>query len=134
MEWRKEGDKMVVRLMRGEKIMATLSEFLDRTGIKGGLIQGIGAVDEAELGSFSIKEKRFNTRKFTGFYELSSFLGTISETGIHAHAVFSNPDFKCIAGHFIEARIAVTGEFFITEMRKIRRADDKETGLSFMEL
>ena len=42
MEWRKEGDKMVVRLMRGEKIMATLSEFLDRTGIKGGFIRGTG--------------------------------------------------------------------------------------------
>ena len=134
MEWRKEGDKIVVCLKRGEKIALTLNEFFERSGIKGGFIQGIGAVDQAELASFSIKEKKFNSSHLEGFFELTSFMGTISEIGLHAHTVLSDAAMKCYGGHFMEARICITGEFFITEMKKIRRADDKLTGLKFMEL
>ena len=133
-EWRKEGDKLVVSLKRGEKIVVTLNEFFERSGIKGGFMQGIGGLDEAEIAFYSLEEKTYHSKKYSQDLELVSLLGTITETGLHAHVVISDREMKCYAGHLMDARIAVAGEFFITEMKKIRRAENKFTGLKHVEL
>lgn len=134
MEWRKDGDKLVVCLKRGERIAATLNEFFERSGIKGGFVQGIGAVRDSEIAAYSVEEKKYVTRKSSQPMEIASLLGTISETGLHAHVVLSDHGMNCLAGHLVESTVYATAEIFVTEMRKLRRRDDAETGLKILEL
>ena len=57
MDFKRFGDKYIVRLDKGEEVVETLTEFIKDEDIKLGRVTGIGAVDFAEIGLFYTKEK-----------------------------------------------------------------------------
>jgi uncharacterized protein len=135
MEFRKDGDTYIIRLGRGEKLFESMQKFFDQTGVKGGEIQAIGGVDEITLGFFHLDKQDYAWKTFAGNdLELLSLLGTVSEAGLHAHAVVANEEYMCFGGHVREARVSATMEIFLREHKKIRRQPDKATGLKLMEL
>jgi uncharacterized protein len=134
MESRKEGDSFVIRLGRGERLAAALAEFLANTGIKGGKMQAIGAVDEVILGYYDIASREYTWKTVGEELEVASLLGSVTEAGLHAHGVFSDRQFRCYGGHVKDARVSATLEIFLREHKKIRRMEDKPTGLQLMEL
>ncbi|MEK6843665.1 MAG: PPC domain-containing DNA-binding protein [Candidatus Micrarchaeota archaeon] len=134
MEFRKENQNFVLRLEKGEKVMETLNSFLSEKQIVGGKIQGIGGIKNAELGFFHASKKDYEWKTFKEDVELISFLGTVSQTGLHAHVVISDDKFNAFGGHLKEAIVSVTVELFLSEMKKIRRKDAPEFNLKFMEL
>ncbi len=134
MEFRKDGDGYVLALYRGEELFGVMHEFLERTGIKGGEFQAVGAVDQVTLGFFHVDKKEYDWKTFQEELEVVSLLGTITETGLHAHGVFSDAQFRAWGGHVKEARVSVTMEIFLKEHKKIRRRDDPKSGLKLVEL
>ena len=134
MEFRKEGDTFIIRLARGEKLLESLTAFLERTGIRGGKLQAIGAVDELTLGFYHVDSKSYDWKTFREDLEVASLLGTVSETGLHAHGVFSNSKFEAFGGHVKEARVSGTLEIFLREHKKLRRKEDPVTGIKVLEI
>ncbi len=134
MESRKEGQHTVLRLWKGEKVIETLSNFLNEKRIFGGFFQAIGAVSFAEIGYFETGSRNYLWKKFDEDMEVVSMLGSITELGPHIHIVLADRHFSCHGGHLREATVGATLEVFLTEMKKIRRKEDKETGLKLMEI
>ena len=134
MEFRKENERFVIKFDCGEKIIASLSKFLERTQIKGGFFFGIGAISGVEFKSFSLKTKKYRSMKKKGELEIVSLSGIISELGAHVHICVADEKGKCFGGHLNEATVSVTAEIILTEMKKIRRKYDKKTGLNLLEL
>lgn len=128
----------LVRLDRGEEITATLERFLQEQEITGGTVTGLGGIEDAELGFFDLSSKTYDRRTVSGNLELIHYSGNISQVDgrpfIHAHAVVSGPDYAALAGHFFQARIAVTGEFTIQPSDwKVVRTEDEFTGLKLID-
>jgi predicted DNA-binding protein with PD1-like motif len=129
---------VLLRLERGEDVTETLEGFLKEKKIHGGMVSGIGAVEDPELGFYDLPTKTYQRRKVEGNLELIHYSGNITlvdgKPFIHAHAVVSGPDYHAQAGHFFQARISVTGEFVIrpANWRVGRRLDDA-TGLKLMD-
>lgn len=125
----------LVILKRGEKLMLGLHEACQKLKLVGARLNGIGAIEDIELGYYNLHEKRYQTRRLSdGDYELLSFEGNLSEKEgqpfIHAHVTLGKEDLSTIGGHLFEATVAITAEIFITsiEHQPIREYDP-ETGL-----
>lgn len=139
MQYQPLKDGFLIRLHRSEKVTETLLNFLKEMQIPGGVITGIGAVEDATLGYFDRDSKEYLRREFTDIYEVVSFNGNISyvkgEPFIHAHIILGDREFRTHAGHFFEGTVAVTMEIFIrTFTDKIRREMDNDLHLNLLKL
>ncbi|MDI7267588.1 MAG: DNA-binding protein [Myxococcota bacterium] len=137
MEARNDGRTHIVRLDRGEPVIASLQRYIGDKGIQGGSVIGIGSIEATELGFFVPGERRYDRRAFPEPLELLSFAGTISRLDgapfIHAHVTLGGHDYGVVGGHLFEAKVAVTGEFAIHEADAASsRVLDDDTGLKLM--
>ena len=78
MEYRKFGNDYIVRIAKGEEILATLSQLCEKEEIKLGTVIGIGAVNKVTLGVFNSVDKKYESTTYTGDMEISSCTGNIS--------------------------------------------------------
>jgi predicted DNA-binding protein with PD1-like motif len=121
----------VVRIDSGEEIIASLRAFARAEGVRSGLISGLGAVGEADLGFFVRATGQYVTRTFAGEHEIGSLTGNFSELDgepfPHCHAVIAGEDFVAHTGHLFRGVVTVTCEVqVITDpdvLRRVRRAD-----------
>ena len=60
MTYTKLDDKIIIRLARGENIFTDLYKILTRESVKSAWINGIGAIENVEVGSYDLKNKRYN--------------------------------------------------------------------------
>ena len=132
-------NRYVVRLERGEDVISALSRFAEKSGIRSGCVQGIGAIENVELGYFNRETKEYQKIRFDGEYELITLMGNYTivddKPFLHAHVIISDEACKAFAGHLFSGDIAVTGEFFITPTSdEITREFDEDTGLNLMKL
>ena len=138
MEYIKSGDKIVLRLERGEEIVSSLKKLQRAENIKGAFFSGIGATDNAVIGVYAVNDKKYNAVTLTGDMEIAALTGNISvsEDGgeyVHAHVVLGRGEIAH-AGHLNAAIISATAEIFVfvTDIAVSRRADP-ETGLNVFE-
>jgi predicted DNA-binding protein with PD1-like motif len=139
MRFRKIQNGFLVRLVKGEEVIATLSSFVEERKILGGFVVGLGAFKELTLGYFDSVEKEYVKKFFPEDLEVGNFTGSISyvegKPFVHAHATASGSDLKAFTGHLFSATISATGEFFIIPSdSKIERKPDLETGLKLLDL
>lgn len=137
MDARKHGSVHVVRLDRGEPVIASLLDYLQRTRILGGSIVGLGAVVDAEIGYYDPVRRAYERTRIPEARELLSLVGTISRLDgrpfVHAHVTLGASDHSVVGGHLFEARVAITGEFVIHAAAiPSVRAYDEDTGLKLM--
>ena len=78
MTYNRVDDKIFIRLARGENIFTHLYKILKTEGVKSAWVNGIGAVENIEIGSYDLKNKRYNRVKLEGVYELTSLMGNLS--------------------------------------------------------
>jgi len=135
MEFRKFGNKYVVRLDRPEEVVSTLKRFCQEQGITLGWIMGIGAVNKVKVGLFETTSKQYIAEVFEGNYEITSLLGNVStlngEVYLHFHVNLSDKNHRAFGGHLNEAYISATGEFLIEAMEgKVEREFSEEVGLN----
>lgn len=139
MFFKKVSSGYIVRLEKGEEVIATLSNFFEKEKIPGGFLYGLGTVKDATLGYFDLEKKEYLKKTFNEEYEISSFVGNIyyfeGKPGVHAHVTLSGKDFNVIGGHLFSATITGTGEFFIYVSDDIlQRKKDSQTGLNLLDL
>ena len=139
MKYRVFGEKIALRLEKGDKIMECIKDICTRvTAVKAGIISGLGACRTATLGVYNLPGKEYIPHDYEGNLELASLTGNVSqmngEVYLHIHAVFGDEKGNVYAGHLNEAEISATGEIFITVLDGvIDRKYSDEIGLNLMQ-
>jgi predicted DNA-binding protein with PD1-like motif len=135
MEFRKFGNKYVIRLDKPEEVVIQLKKFCQEQGITLGWIMGIGAVNKAKIGLFDTATKEYYADLLEGDFEITSLTGNIStmngEVYLHLHINLADKEHKTYGGHLNEAYISATGEFVIEALEgKVEREFSPEVGLN----
>jgi hypothetical protein len=139
MKYSKRDHTFVIRLERGEEILESLERFCEENRIKSGFFRGIGALKEAELGLYSLKEKKYWSRRFEQPLEITNLTGNISmfkgKPFIHCHATLADKEMRAFGGHLKQGIVSPTCEIFLTEVKpEILRKKDEETGLNLLDI
>ena len=136
MEYRKFGDTYVLRLERGEEIIASLSDLCRKEDLKLAAVEGLGAADYAVIGLYDVGGRVYHKTELHGPMEITSLTGSISrkdgEPYLHLHINLCNQDMHVLGGHLNECRISATAEIFLREIpgEVGRQLDEKVTGLN----
>lgn len=139
MQYASFANEFIVRVERGEEVVATLTRFVRDRQIEAGVISGIGAVREITLGYFDPGTKEYINELFKESYEVASLNGSVSlfegETILHLHATLADGHHNARAGHLFSAIVSATLEAHITKLPgTLRRAKDEFTGLNLLDL
>ncbi|MFR2561677.1 MAG: PPC domain-containing DNA-binding protein [Anaeromassilibacillus sp.] len=120
MQYRVFGDTYVVRLQRGEEVLACLRELCEKESISLGTVSAIGAVNHVVVGVYRVDEQKYVANTFDGVMELTSLMGNITEKDgepyLHLHATFGDLTGKVIGGHLNEAVVSATCELFVRKV------------------
>ena len=128
-----------LRLDQGEEIVASLRRFASEQGIRAGLISGLGAVGETELGFFVRSTGTYTTRTFHGEHEIGVLTGNFSELDgepfPHCHIVIAGEDMVAHTGHLFRGLVTVTCELqVVTDPGVLRRVRRPDLGFNPLEL
>ena len=143
MEYRKDGDMILVRVDKDEEILEEILKICRIENIYGALFSGIGACGKAVTSSYIPKKNDFTDHSAEGLLELVSLTGNIScENGqpvVHTHALFSYLDEigaqKILAGHLKKAVVSYTAEIAIHVAESmIKKKKDPVTGIMVWKL
>ena len=121
----------VVRIDTGEELIASLTEFARLRDVRAGLISGIGAVGETELGFFVRATGSYVRRTFTGEHEILALTGNFSvldrEPFPHCHIIIAAEDLVAYGGHLFRGIVTVTCEAQVltdpSTLLRVRRPD-----------
>lgn len=139
MYYQKFDNVYVIRIERGEEIVASLLTFCREQGITLGTIQGIGAVDNAVIGLFDPQEKQYYSKTLTKDHEITGLNGNITSMNgapyLHLHVNLGDAKHIVHGGHLNSAIVSATVEIFLTTCQgKVDRFQDEETGLNLLDL
>lgn len=139
MKYIKDGKSYIVRIDRGEEVIAKLNEFIKETDIQAASITGIGASSEVELGVYSVKKREYIKNKYEGEFEILSLIGNITQDAgepyIHLHIMISDSVGITVGGHLNKCIISGTCELRIDECENVyQRRVDEETGIKIIDI
>jgi predicted DNA-binding protein with PD1-like motif len=128
-----------IRLDRGEEVIASLTQFATERGVRAGVLSGLGAMGDVELGFFVPSTRTYIRRVFPGDYEIGSLTGNFSELNggpfPHCHAVIGGEDFAAFTGHLFRGLVTVTCEIqVITDPGVLRRIERGDLGFNPLRL
>lgn len=135
MEYKRFDNTVVIRMDRGEEVLATLKEVALKENIKLASVSALGACDHFVAGVFKVDTKEYIKNVFDGDYEITALVGTINtmkgEYYSHIHITCGDEKGNCFGGHLNEARISVTCEMVVTIINgSVDRKKDDVTGLN----
>ncbi len=138
MQFKKFGNKYVVRIDKGEEIVATLKQFCIDQNIKLGTVSGIGATNQATIGLFLTESKSYQKKQMSGDMELAPLMGNIStmagEIYLHIHANLCDSENRSYSGHLNEAICSATFEAVIDSIDgEVDREFSDEIGLNLFK-
>ena len=121
MEYRQFQDTYVIRMDRGEEIVASLSAFCEQEGVKLASVEALGAADHAVIGLYDVGARHVSTKD--------------GRTYLHLHINLCRADMSVIGGHLNECRISATCEMFVRRLDGVveRKLDEAVTGLNLYE-
>ena len=140
MEFKKmDATHYLVRLARGEEIVASLKALALKEKIQLAQVQGLGAVNDLTVGVYDTEAKVYRSNHFTGAFEMLSLSGSIDtmkgEFYSHYHIAVGDKDGHAWGGHLNQAYISATCELMLTLLPgTIDRVKDPETGLNLWKL
>ena len=134
MNYRIDNHRIYMTLAKGDLINQTFATYAESHEIGCAWIHGIGAIENPEIGYYSLETKSYHHKIFSGDYELTSLLGNITIKGEkyfpHTHITFSNTNYQVYGGHLFDAKITAAGEFVIIPGKKnIKREMNPDIGL-----
>ncbi|MDY6770079.1 MAG: DUF296 domain-containing protein [Candidatus Nanohaloarchaea archaeon] len=130
-----DGERLVVRLEPGERVMEKLETLRAEYDLDGSFFTGIGAVDEAVLGHYDVETEEYTEEKLEGQFEVTNFTGNIGQDKIHAHITLGQRNFETVGGHCAEARVSGTFELLIQRTgTELSHRHDDATGLDVFDL
>ncbi len=139
MEHCHEGNKILVRIERGEEVVSSLTEVCRKHQIGCASLTGIGAVRDAEVGYYDLQDLDYRKRTIREVCELVSITGNVAlvdgEPFVHTHVALGKGDLELLGGHLFGATVAVTVEVFIDVWeRSVNREHDPEMKLNLIKL
>lgn len=126
---------IVLRLERSEEIIKALTRFAGDQNIKSAFFIGLGAVSQARVAFYNIKDRLYQWQEFKGQnLEIVNLTGNISlknnKPFVHAHITLTDEQGRALGGHLGKAVVSGTCEIMIMLLEKtISRQFDSETGL-----
>lgn len=138
MEAKACGRNWLLRIDRGEEVVATLARFCREKGIRLATVSGLGATDRAAIGLFRAGAKEYVRREVAGDHEITSLTGNVSrlagEVYLHLHATLSDESFRAIGGHLDSAVVSGTCELAIVVLEgEAEREFSPEVGLNLFK-
>lgn len=140
MRYVKTGGKIVLRLQRGEEIIASVAELCKKEKIGLAEIKGIGACDRAVIGLYKMDKQHYVKTLLEEDMEMVSLNGNVTlssegEVYIHCHVAFGTEGGRLLGGHLNEAVVSGTAEIFIDVLDgSVKRTVDPETGLNVFDI
>lgn len=140
MEYKKFGSDIVVRMDKGEEILAQIKEIALKERIKAASVTALGATNDFTVGVYKIDEKKYYANTFQGSFEIVSLTGTINtmdgEFYTHIHMSAGNDKGEVFGGHLNRAVVSATCEMVVDVLDgTVDRQYDPVTGLNlFSEL
>jgi predicted DNA-binding protein with PD1-like motif len=68
MEYRRFGDRIAVRMDRGDEVCAKLLELAEKENIRLASVTGIGASNDVTLGVFNTAEKKYSKLRYNDMW------------------------------------------------------------------
>lgn len=138
MNYQRNGQNLIIRLDPGEEVIATLTEIVQKESVRLANVTGIGAVNDATVGTYAVAEQTYRKQNLQGDMEIVSLNGTVSEMEgeayLHLHAVLGDIDGKVTGGHLNQAVISGTGEIVMTLIDgAVDRKRDEKVGLNILD-
>lgn len=136
---RKFGDSYVISIANHSEISGVLADFCKDYNVNNGVIEGLGAVNEATLRFFNPATKAYVDRTFTGQMEIANLTGNIStkdgQPYLHLHVTLGCEDYTTLAGHLLCATLSGAGEFVVWVFDgEVGRRFDESIGLNVYDL
>jgi predicted DNA-binding protein with PD1-like motif len=137
MDVRQFENKIVFRVDKGEELVESITEICEKFQIHlGYLASGIGATDDAIIGVYNLKTKKYQPTHISSFYEITNLSGNITTMDqhpyFHFHITLGNP--SALSGHLTKAIICATFEGVIEIINgEINREKDPDTSLNLLK-
>jgi len=135
-----DGYNYLIKLQKGEKLMASLNQFAEETKLEGGWINILGSALGMTLGFYDLDKKQYQWHDFAGLYEITGITGNLAyddqnKPVFHLHGTFAGRDFKAIGGHVKDLTSGATVEIFIhRSFKSVKRMHDEASGLQTLDL
>ena len=117
MDYRRFGDTYVVRIDRGEEILASLTALCEKEDIRLAQVDALGAVDRAVVSVYDVPTKTFYRKEFNEAMELSNLCGTVTRKDgapyLHLHATLCDTGLNAHGGHANELHVSATCEMVV---------------------
>lgn len=138
MEYRRFDNTIIARLDKGEEILEKIKKLAEKEKIKLASVSALGGVDDFTVGAFDLEEKRYQSNRFQGSFEIVSLTGTINtmndEFYTHIHMSAGDGKGQVFGGHLNRALVSVTCEMVITVIDgRVDRNYDEEVGVNLFK-
>lgn len=135
MEYRRFQNTIVMRIDRGEEILAQLKTMALQENIRLASVRALGAVNDFTVGVFKTGERKYEANHFTGDFEIVSLTGTITtmngEYYAHLHMSAGNEQGHVFGGHLNQAMVSATCEMVVQIIDgQVDRAFNEDVGLN----
>jgi predicted DNA-binding protein with PD1-like motif len=139
MQIRVTDERLLLRVDRGEELVASILQVAEHHRLQSGLVHAIGALEDIELGFYVLDERRYLRRTLPEMHELVSLQGNLARLDgkafLHAHVVLGARDFSTTGGHLFRGTVAVVAEVVLWPSREpVARGMDPPTGLNLWQL
>ena len=137
MEYKRFSDAIVVRIDRGEEITEQITAVAKQEGVLLASVEALGATDDFTVGAYHPAEKRYQSNRFCGDFEIVSLIGTITQKDgapyLHLHMSAADDTGRTVGGHLNSARVSVTCEMVIRPIDgTVDRRMNPEIGINLM--
>lgn len=130
----------LIRFHTGEELVGGLLAFAKARGITAAWIQGLGALERAEIGYFDRETRSYLRRVLEEDLEVAPVVGNLGRLGeepaLHLHVSLGRRDFSTLAGHLFAGNAGATLEIALWTFAGVRleRRADAATGLNLWSL
>ena len=137
MEYRRFGDAYLLRIDRGEEIVAAVLDFAKKERVELAEISALGATDDFTVGVFDLDQKKYYPHSYTGNHEIVSLTGTITtKDGApyqHLHLSAGNGEGNVVGGHLTRAVVSATCEMVVRLLPgRVERTFSEELGINLI--
>ena len=138
MDYRRFNDTIILRIDRGEEIVAAVKTVAEKEHIRLASVEALGATDDFTVGVYDVDSKHYDSRTFTGPHEIVSLTGTITEKDgafyQHLHISAGNKNCEVVGGHLNRAVVSATCEMVIRIIDgAVDRKTDPDIGINLLQ-
>ena len=135
----RDPDRLLLRLDRGEDVLASITGVVREHDLPHCVVQGIGAIESIEIGAYELDRRVYRRHHLDGGWEVLSLSGNVGwadgQPMPHLHVVLGDLDGHLRGGHLFAGTVHVTLELTLWPgQHRLQRGLDREVGLPLWQL